>query len=121
MVALAGPNGSGKTTLVKILSGLFRPRLGEASLDGAPLGRMSGRARARRIAVVSQHIDPRLAFDVGAVVAMGRTPYGRLLSPLSDVDRQAIDAALAAVDASHLSRRQFADLSGGEQQRVILA
>ena len=121
MVALAGPNGSGKTTVLKMLSGSYRAAHGLVCLDGAPLGQISPRHVARRVAVVSQHIDPRLMFTVEAMVTMGRTPYASLWRPLDERDRSAIAGALHAADLVELAERRFGELSGGEQQRVMLA
>ena len=43
--ALIGENGAGKSTLIKIMTGIYRPDLGEMLLDGQP---------ARTIAVTSR-------------------------------------------------------------------
>lgn len=120
-LALTGPNGSGKTTLLRILSGARRPMRGRTVLGGSDLRQMNPRDVARRIAVVAQHVDPSLAFTVDDLVAMGRTPHLSPLGSLSRADRHAIDRSLDAVDATHLARRQFSELSGGEQQRVMVA
>lgn len=121
MLALAGPNGSGKTTLLKLLSGLLQPRTGEVRFDGQNIANLSHRERARRIAVVSQHIDPRLLFTVEAIVAMGRAPHTRLLASPSAEDRRVISEAMHVTEVAGFARRRFDELSGGEQQRVILA
>jgi iron complex transport system ATP-binding protein len=121
-LALAGPNGSGKTTLLKLFSGARRPSSGLATLDGAELSALSARDRARRIAVVSQHVDPSLTFSVESMVSMGRTAYrGLLQGASSSDDRRAIEQALDETDCTALLSRRFAELSGGEQQRVMLA
>jgi iron complex transport system ATP-binding protein len=121
MAALAGPNGSGKTTLLKLLSGVRRPQAGRVTLDGEDVTRISSREIARHIAVLSQHVDPKLMFTVADVVAMGRSPYAALLRPPTSEDRQATEEALAATDTERFAHRRFAELSGGEQQRVMLA
>lgn len=121
MLALAGPNGSGKTTLLKLLSGLLRPRAGEVRFDGQNIANLSHRERAQRIAVVSQHVDPRLMFTVEAIVAMGRAPHTRLLGSQSVADRGVINEAMHVTEVASFARRRFDELSGGEQQRVILA
>jgi iron complex transport system ATP-binding protein len=121
MVALAGPNGSGKTTLLKLLGGARRPVAGAVTIDGTPLARLGARKVARRVAAVSQKVDARLMFTVQDIVAMGRTPYRGLFGSLDETDRRAIEAALEATDAGALAARRFGELSGGEQQRVMLA
>jgi iron complex transport system ATP-binding protein len=121
MMALAGPNGSGKTTLLKVLSGVRRPHSGWVTLDGRAVAKLTPRELARHIAVVSQHVDPTLMFTVADIVAMGRSPHSGLFSTPSAADRRATQEALNATDSVHLASRRFGELSGGEQQRVMLA
>jgi len=121
MVAIAGPNGSGKTTLLKMLSGIYQPMGGEVYLDGMQLSNVPARRLACRVAVVTRHIDPKLMFSVAEIVAMGRTPYIALLGSPGSHDRHAIREALAFCELEHLAHRRFGELSGGEQQRVMLA
>jgi iron complex transport system ATP-binding protein len=120
-LALAGPNGSGKTTLLRLLGGALRPAAGAVTLDGIPLGQISRRALARRVGVVAQHVEPRLTFSVRELVSMGRTPYIGMFAGQSAQDLSAVEAALAATDTAALADRRFSDLSGGEQQRVMVA
>lgn len=121
MVALAGPNGSGKSTLLRLLSGALRPATGVVYLDGEKLEALPPRARARRIAVVPQHVDPQLGFVVRDLVALGRGPYIPPLRGLGRADHDAIGRALVDTDTLHLASRTFSELSGGEQQRVALS
>jgi iron complex transport system ATP-binding protein len=121
LVALVGPNGSGKTTLLKLLSGGRSPGSGDVVLHGRPLKRYPARERARRIAVVPQHTDPGLTFRVRELVEMGRTPHTGLLALLSPQDAGAVDRALSLTATDELAGRRFCELSGGEQQRVVLA
>jgi iron complex transport system ATP-binding protein len=121
VLGILGPNGSGKTTLLRLLSGTRTPSTGEVSLDGTPLGRLSRRAVARRIAVVPQ--ETQLAFDytVMEMVLMGRHPHLGLFQIEGPADVEIARDALAATGTAHLGARQFNTLSGGEKQRVVIA
>jgi iron complex transport system ATP-binding protein len=121
IIGLIGPNGSGKTTLIRLLSGTLKPSGGSLALDGTPLAALSRRDLARRLAVVPQ--DTHVTFDFTAIeiVLMGRYAH---LGPfaLEGPDDFAIARhALAATGTTALESRQFATLSGGEKQRVVIA
>jgi iron complex transport system ATP-binding protein len=121
MVGLIGPNGSGKTTLIKLASGILEPKQGEIKLDGSNLSRLSRKVIARSVAVVPQLFHTPFAFKVAEVVALGRTPFLKVLSGESEVDRRLIINALELVGIGELCGRRFDELSGGERQKVILA
>jgi iron complex transport system ATP-binding protein len=121
LTAILGPNGSGKSTLLRVLAGLWTPCAGSVSLDGRPLGRVTPRERARRIAFLPQDTRCDFAFTVEEVVSMGRHPHrGRFDGPQND-DRDAVEAALARCDLGALRGRTLDALSGGERQRVAVA
>ena len=119
-VALLGPNGSGKTTLLRTLGGLL-PYHGTLTLRGRPLRNWSDRARARAVAFVRQQPSLDFDFTVAEFVALGRGPHHGWLAAPSATDRQAVEAALAETDLAQLAGRPVSALSGGEQQRVLLA
>jgi iron complex transport system ATP-binding protein len=121
-LGVLGPNGSGKTTLVRVLSGLMKPSSGEVFWEGQPLAGLPREAIARRIAVVGQSAPPHLDLPVEEIVALGRIPhFSRFQWVPGEEDRRAIAWALAATETTLLRRRNFQALSGGEQQRVMIA
>ena len=77
--------------------------------------------RARYLAVVPQAVSLPLAFTAWETVLMGRTPYLNFLGQTSAVDEDLARRALERVEALDLAERRVGELSGGEQQRVLLA
>jgi iron complex transport system ATP-binding protein len=121
ILALVGPNGSGKSTLIRALSGILPVSRGTISLSGRLMSGFSPAERARQIAVVPQGVSLPPAYTALETVLFGRTPYLNFLGQLSANDERIARDALARVDASQLSERRVGELSGGEQQRVLLA
>ena len=121
LVGIIGPNGSGKSTLLKCIYRVLKPTGGAVLLDGRDLDQYSYRESARRIAVVAQHNYYNFEFSVQDVVMMGRAPHKRALDRDNADDFRLVAEALELVGMSGFARRSFSTLSGGEQQRVILA
>ncbi len=121
VVALIGPNGSGKTTLMRAISGVLPVMSGSISVDGRNINALGEQERARLVSVVPQVRSIPPAFTVREVVALGRTPYLNWLGQFSAHDLHCVETALQQTDLMELAERSMADLSGGEQQRVLLA
>jgi iron complex transport system ATP-binding protein len=120
-LALLGPNGSGKSTLLRTISGILPSTQGAISLADHPLNSLSPAERARWISVVPQNAVLPPAFTAWETVLLGRTPYINFLGRISARDEEIAHCALEKVDALSLSERYMGELSGGEQQRVLLA
>ncbi len=121
VTAILGPNGAGKTTLFRLLAGFMRPTSGEVRLDDRALTSIRPAERARLVAVSAQNPERPEAWTGLEVTLMGRVPHlsGRQLENSRDLE--IARAALERLDAMELAGRPFGQLSGGEQQRVLLA
>jgi len=119
--AVLGPNGSGKTTLVRVALGALVSSSGTAQIDGKSARDWSRQDLARVIGVVPQREDNLFPQRVRETVLLGRYPHLTLWGAERTQDQEAVDRALRACDAAHLSDRWLWTLSGGEYQRVRLA
>ena len=120
-VGIIGPNGSGKSTFLKCLYRVLQPSGGKIYFDGSELSSLSHRDTALKMAVVAQHSTVNFDFSVLEMVLMGRSPYKGLLDRDKLDDYEIARHALSEVGLSDFESRNFNTLSGGEQQRVILA
>ena len=120
-VGIIGPNGSGKSTLLKSIYRILKPNDGCIKLDDMDISKMSIKESAKKMAVVSQHNYYNFDFTVKEVVSMGRSPHKENLERDNIEDFEIVKESLQKVGMSEFSNRSFSTLSGGEQQRVILA
>jgi iron complex transport system ATP-binding protein len=119
-VALIGPNGAGKTTVLRAVAALVEYS-GHIRVFGEEVGALSRREVARRIALVPQ--TPVIPPDMTVLeyVLLGRTPHLGYLSSPGHSDVTASRSALGRLDAAQFADRRLGSLSGGEQQRAVLA
>jgi zinc/manganese transport system ATP-binding protein len=144
---LIGSNGAGKTTLFRVILGLqpvsagrvfigeparpepTRPLLpgqaGSRGRAGSP-GRAGFpfRARGRQlIGFVPQKflLDPDLPLRARDLVGLGLDAHRLGVPRPSRARRALVDEMLAAVDARHFADTRVGRLSGGEQQRILIA
>lgn len=124
-VAILGGNGSGKSTLAHWLSGWLAPPPSAASPDrvfwkGRPWRDYSISERAIAVQLVgqipSQHLSGR-AFTVSDEISFGPENLGW---PVEEIVARR-DQALAACRLERLADRDPFTLSGGEQQRLVIA
>ncbi len=120
-VGIIGPNGSGKSTFLKCLYRVLQPNHGKIFFDGTEMSSLSHRDTALKMAVVAQHSTVNFDFSALEMVLMGRSPYKGLLDRDQIDDYEIARHALSQVGLSDFESRNFNTLSGGEQQRVILA
>lgn len=82
---------------------------------------MSFRESALQLAVVAQHNFYSFDFSVLEIVLMGRSPHKKMMERNTAEDYAKAREALRVVGLETFEERNFSTLSGGEQQRVILA
>jgi ABC-type cobalamin/Fe3+-siderophores transport system ATPase subunit len=118
--AVIGPNGSGKSTLLRSVL-CFHPHEGLVRVDGVPTDGMPRRERARQMAYAPQRPVVPEGVTTGDYVTLGRTPHRALLSAPRQVDRQVVADVMDRLGLAGLADRLVSTLSGGEQQRAVLA
>jgi iron complex transport system ATP-binding protein len=121
VLGLIGPNGSGKTSLIRVISAGLNTQTGSVLIDGRDLHSLSDTERARLIAVVPQSAQLPPAFTVWECASLGRTPHLSWLGRMGPRDEAHVEYALKSTETWPLKDHRVGELSGGEQQRVLLA
>ena len=116
--AVLGPNGSGKTTLVRMILGLLRPASGRLDVFGR-----QPRRGDPKIGYVPQRrsFDPELSIRGRDFVDLGVDGWRWGVRLGGRVQAAAAQESIEAVGASKYADRPLGRLSGGEQQRLLLA
>ena len=121
LVCLLGPNGAGKSTLLKCIMGVLNPFQGEIFIGKKKVLNLSYHERASLIAYVPQH--SRVIFDhsVKEYVTMGLASKYPIWGKPSLEDLKYVEKCLDRMEIGNLSDRPFRSLSGGEQQKTMIA
>lgn len=120
-IGIIGPNGSGKSTLLKTIYRVLKANEGVVYLNNTPLNSIKYRDSAKAMAVVNQHNYYNFDFKVDEVVLMGRSPHKKALERDTAEDYNIVNDCLKKVEMLEFKNRIFSTLSGGEQQRIMLA
>lgn len=119
--ALLGLNGCGKTTLLKSVCGLIPIKRGRCLVDGEDCTRFNARQRALRMAYVPQRGSLITGKTVLEVVLMGYNPRLGLLESPGERQRREARETLERLGLGGFAGRDYAELSEGQKQLVILA
>ena len=119
ILGIIGPNGAGKSTLIRCLNRILIPRQGRVTVKGRPVETYSRKEVARLVGYVPQKLNAAFPCKVLEMVmtGLGKT-WGRAAAM-----RQAEQAleALGRLHMEAMALRNFEALSGGEQQKVMIA
>ena len=117
--AIIGPNGGGKTTFLKSILGLIKPDSGSVKIYGEVPA-----VNRYLLGYVPQFhtFDFSYPISVRDMVLTGRLGHIKgIRRKYSDEDRKSAEEAMKTLGILHLADRTLNDLSGGEQQRAIIA
>ncbi len=117
-LAVLGVNGAGKSTLLKCINRVLKPRVGTVLLQEKEVAKFSRRELAKRIGYVAQRRE-QVSTTVFDAVLLGRKPY--IQWEASPKDLETAKKALSMLEMEEYSLRYFDELSGGEQQKVMIA
>lgn len=121
VVGIIGPNGAGKTSLLRCILQHIKNYQGDIFFQDNNLKNVGRQFIAQHIAMVNQINDPVFKLCVIDIVRMGLLPYKPLFSVASSADKKTILDALAKTGLSELKHEEYSHLSGGEQQRTLIA
>lgn len=123
LICLLGANGAGKTTLFKLILGHLKKQAeaGEIRINGCDPEKMSHRELARMLAYIPQIQRFRFSYSVIDMVLMGTTASFSFWSQPGPAAYDCARQALRLLNIEAFAERSFAELSGGEQQLVLIA
>lgn len=121
ILTLIGPNGAGKSTILKSIAKQLSLIGGTVYLDEKSVNRMSAAQLSRNMAVVLTEKLRTEMMTCEDVVETGRYPYTGRFGILSDADRRIVKEAMELVQVTDIKDENFAYISDGQRQRVMLA
>jgi len=119
VLGIVGPNGAGKSTLIRCIDRILVPQHGTVLLDGQEMKQMSSMEIAKKIGYVPQSISNTFPATVFDTVLMGRRPHLGWRSSEEDIDT--VLEVLTMLKIKYLAMRDFNEISGGQQQKVLIA
>ena len=121
LYTILGRNGIGKTTLFNCLLNLNSNYQGTIYLNGKDIKTMKEKEIAKAISFVPQSTNCTFDYTVFEYVLMGTASNISLFSSPSNIEEELTNKALKELNITYLADRKFNELSGGEQQLVLIA
>lgn len=121
LVNVLGPNGVGKSTLFRCTLGLNQNYSGHVLVNGKDIKKLSIRERAREVSYIPQSHAPVYDYEVLDVVLMATGSDLKMLSNPGCAQRRRAYEALERIGIERFAHRRYTQISGGEQQLVLIA
>lgn len=121
LLSVLGCNGAGKSTLLRCILGLFSAYEGSIEVNGKNIRSMSAAEMARQIAYIPQSHYQAFNYSVFNMVLMGTSSQVSAITQPGSLQKKRAEDALARMGISHLSKKSFAYISGGERQLTLIA
>lgn len=119
--SILGSNGIGKTTLFKSILGFIDLIGGDIFIDGQNVENMSNKEIATKVSYVPQAKNYSLQYSVFDIVLMGRALHIKKFESPSKNDFDKVNEVISKLKIDHLKDLMYSELSGGEQQIVLIA
>ncbi|HAL45719.1 MAG: ABC transporter ATP-binding protein [Planctomycetes bacterium GWF2_42_9] len=120
-IALVGPNGAGKTTLVKSIFGLVPLKTGSIELFDTPARKFTQWCKVGYLPQQSSTINPLFPATTEEVIELGLLSQKRNPKSITAKDKKHVAEIIEKLKITDLKKRMFSELSGGQQQKVLLA
>lgn len=122
LLALLGPNGVGKTTLFRCILGIHNKKYkGSVLLNGKNIRSFKQKELAHLIAYIPQTHGHVFQYSVKDMVLMGTSHQVSSFSIPGKKELEAAEVAMKRVGVEKFAEKNYAHLSGGEQQLVLIA
>ncbi len=126
VIGIIGPNGAGKTSLLRCITNQQKNTKtavfsGSIHLKNKIISQYSAKELAQHFAHVTQKAEAIFSLTVVDIVKMGLLPHKSLFAIDNDHDKHQIKLALKKVGLAHTEKMKYSQLSGGEQQRALIA
>ena len=121
VVGVLGANGAGKSTLFKLILGVLPLKRGEIKINGLSVKTLSSRERAKQMAYIPQTQRGTFQFTVEEMVLMGTTASFSMFAQPGKRERIKAIEAMKVLQIESFANRLYDQLSGGEQQLVLIA
>ena len=120
-VGLAGPNGAGKTTLIKAILGLIPISNGEIKILGNSIEKFNNWGKIGYLPQHSSTINALFPATVNEIVTLGLLSPKKIPRRITNTDKTKVDQIFKELEINDLQNKMLSELSGGQQQKVLLA
>ncbi|MDM5155912.1 ABC transporter ATP-binding protein [Bacillus sp. DX1.1] len=121
VTTIIGPNGCGKSTLLKTMGRILKQKNGKVYLQGQDLHTIPTKQIAKQLALLPQNPIAPGELKVEELISYGRYPHRNNVNKISSKDKEIIEWAMDITKTTAFRKRQIANLSGGQRQKVWLA